>query len=283
MRGGSGLVDQKRVVDILNTHGVNERSRRRWLNQAVQLGILTPYQSKKGVKGYKITSAEKAALKIGCTYVGSRPVAISVSKMLRSGWRSYVWAAYLACFSPNPLSRQKKAQLSGVARRTQIALEKPLPLGRTPTYVITDTPAAQLGIYKDLARGHAFAFRDPYGRGVIAYRNPDIVTVPLEIARTLVKGRTRKINKFLTQAQSVELSIKGQLQPQKALLETGLLFFEKVVAAENKSRVYQIQPDLFQKPIQEVFVATQPSFRHPHDKPSVKFWVAMAVKKAVEI
>lgn len=277
MRDGSGLVEQSQVTAFLDGNGVHERTRRRWTAQALELGLLIPYESKKGVQGYKIKSVTKTAQTIGCSNVGSRPVAIFAKKLLQKGWRSYVWAAYLACFKPLPVSRAKKAQLSGVARRTQIGREKNLPLIKTPTFTLTGIPATSLAAYRKYVQRNAFAFRNPAGQTVIAYRMPDIVSVPLEVARTLPKGRTKIINHTLADQNQENSSNKARVSPEKTLLDSGSVFFEKQAAADKKCQRVRLQPELFQQPVQVVYVAQRPAFRHPHTRPQAKFWEAMPV------
>ena len=67
----------------LSSLGVNERTCRRWIAAAVELGLLIPFRrTRSRVSGFRYLSPDRAALQVGCPHLGSRPVAVSAQGAL---------------------------------------------------------------------------------------------------------------------------------------------------------------------------------------------------------
>lgn len=110
---GSGRVLRLELWTYFDYLGVGDRKRRRWVNQAVKLGLLM-FDARGG--HYYMVSLAQAAVILNCRHVG-RPAAIRLDAFVKTGWRENVWSAYLATTNNRPISQAKKAKLTGVKEK----------------------------------------------------------------------------------------------------------------------------------------------------------------------
>lgn len=184
---GDGRVCIDRLFDYCKTLQIDERNRRRWITQAVELGL---FQRSKHY--FYLAGLARGALILGCQTIG-KPVFVSPSAMVRRGWRGHVWAAFLATLNA-PMSQLVKEQVTGVSDRVQRNYQKAVAPGiRVKNY-------CERGKAVD---GRADGLRSSFGwdvfttHGKVIQRLPDRWQVLPSLAKRGVKGRSRKAQKII--------------------------------------------------------------------------------------
>jgi hypothetical protein len=176
--------DLKRAVDEL---GINPRCFRLWMADALALGLFV-----EGAGRYWLTSAGKAARLLGCPDIGL-PAAVSLKMLFRKGWKAVLWAGYLATLGGRPVSQRTKQTVTRVQVRTQRRYQKVIEVKRIKNVAEVDAPRDAFGGLVE------FDARVIYKSGdKLMQRLPDSLLVGSETARSLPKGRTRKIQKQLS-------------------------------------------------------------------------------------
>lgn len=184
---GSGQLKRAALVAYLRFLGLDPRSVRRWIREAIQLGLFT--------EKYEVLSMVglvKAAQLLGVSEIGN-PVIISAKALTRKGWRGHVWAAYLA-MNPYPISQATKELITGVNPRTQRNWQQDPNLGSARSNWVKRTE--HIDYLPDLVIYHGracFVTR----KGEMIQRLPDSRNVPMFVAMPAPKGRTSKAQERL--------------------------------------------------------------------------------------
>ena len=228
---GSGKVGQGDLRAYLDHLGLNRRSQGRWMAQAKTLEII-----RESKNDYYLVSLAKAAIALKCPVVG-KPAIIEPGRLVKSGWKAYIWGAYLTTLSGH-ISQKVKEQMTGISPRSQRnyqgnysridgKMEKGKTLGRAvQNYARMSGPKESL---------FATGLRDVTGKTVFIDNNGQLVQrLPdfrIVYESTAVKhdcmGRTRKAQKTLN-AHSFNME-----REQCASLR---LFHNSHKQAENKAR-----------------------------------------------
>lgn len=193
---GQGHIQKAALREYLKIAGVDDRQRRRWLSQALELGLLT--LSRSGSEYYIVGLAEGAKL-LGVQYAG-RPAVIAAHRFVDHGWRAYIWAAYLATLNNRPISQETKCNLTGIDPRTQRIYQSKASGSARPNYTQTILPGSHISGMHDNGKPGAFIGRN----GKIVVRLPDIRVVPMFVAQSRPRGRSRKVQKQLNSSFSLE-------------------------------------------------------------------------------
>ena len=277
---GSGGVDSDDLNGYLEYLGVQDRTTQRWIASAVISGLLTPYfRTRSGKSGYRYVSLDQAAVIAGCHNLGRRVAQVAAKNLVKAGWRSFAWGAFIVTLNERPVSRDKKHKLTGVPRSTQIHLETHIEVHRTPNYVISDIPTSHLDGIREFGRPYAFAFRKPNGERVVAWRGPDACAVSDEVAINLSKGRLKKANKRLS---IVSCAIWSTVGPALSNVDTepeypGRLFYTNTRDAKNFLK-HITRPTAPSTDIREVFVSIPSKQLFPKGKHfKACFWKPEAV------
>jgi len=186
-QGGGGKVTRADLWTYLDDLGIGERKRRRWIGQAKKAGLL---RFDPVLSDYYMVGQAQAAIRLGCKHVG-RSAAVRVGEFVKAGWRANVWSAYLTTLNGRLVSQEKKAELTGVPIRTQNYYQMQLSGSARRNYAQTELTSDHITGLRDHGRSSAFVGKD----NRVYYRLPDMRTVPDHIARTLPKGRSKKIQK----------------------------------------------------------------------------------------
>lgn len=184
-RDGSGRCLRSDLWGWLHELDVDERTRRRWLRDALDLSLIT-----EAGDHYYLVGLGRAAVMLGCDDIGT-PAEISPGALVREGWRSVVWGAYIATLNGRPISQETKHRITGVDPRTQRNYQAQVPGAVRRNYAKTNTPGSHITGVRDNGRPGSFVGRD----GRIVYRLPDIRTIPGNVARLTPRGRSRKAQK----------------------------------------------------------------------------------------
>lgn len=203
-RKGSGKVSRADLVQYLDRLGVQDRTRRRWITQAIRTGLFLKHGRGRSAVYYLI-SLGRAAVALDCTGPDSpgRPAEISARNLIGEGWRSFVWSAFLTTV-PGPASRIRMAEITAVPDRTQRSYEESLPVEtveKIQNYARSAIPADHitgLGEFPDSDR-HYFLNR----YGLVMQRLPDRRIVPEGIAKSASRGRSRKAQRVISQSTSL--------------------------------------------------------------------------------
>lgn len=183
---GTGRIAKNDLLKCLFTKGVGDRQRRRWLRDAIRVGLFKVYRDQ-----YYLVGLGRAAVILGCDHIG-KPAKISSSGLCGVGWRAHVWAGYLVTLGNRPISQAVKAQLTGIDPRTQRNYQAELPGEARKNY-------AKIKIKPGNVEGD----REVNGRvvftkyGQVFQRLPDIRLVPFEIAETCKRGQSKKAQAFI--------------------------------------------------------------------------------------
>lgn len=189
---GSGRVSKNELRGYLDNLGVNRRTQRRWVAQAVKLAIIRDLGDY-----YYLASLGKAAVALGCPRVGL-PAKIDPVGLVGQGWKAHVWGAYLATL-PRQISQKTKEQITGISPRTQRNYQRGIK-GRKILNI------ARLNGPKEAA--YAAGLKDVLGKAVylddhkrIIQRLPDQWIINGDYAEPAPKGRSRiaqkHVNAFL--------------------------------------------------------------------------------------
>lgn len=191
-QNGSGWILRSDLWEFLRSLGVGERKRRRWLGDALSLGLLTETVIW-GAPAYHMASLGRGAVALGAQELG-RPSTVSAQALVNSGWRAYVWSAYIAALRERPISQETKAQLTGVKPRTQRNYQADLPGSSRSNYAETALTGSDkiIGLRE---HGRRSAFVGQAGR--IFYRLPDIRFTPRFISQSLARGRSKKAQRII--------------------------------------------------------------------------------------
>lgn len=193
-RAGCGWIKRSELWDYLRSLGVGERKRRRWLGDAQALRLLTEGVIR-GDPVYMISGLGRGAVALGAQTIG-RPSTISARDLVRSGWKSRVWSAYLATL-PRPISQETKHLITGVNPRSQRDYQSAQPGGVRKNYAETNLRGSdKITGLREHGRRSAFVGRS----GRIMYRLPDIRLVPSFVSRSGLRGRSRKAQKVINRS-----------------------------------------------------------------------------------
>lgn len=194
---GVGIVSRFDLFQYLSSLGVDIRNRQRWLLDAIETRLLIESKSN---RVYYLTSTEKAAIALNCNQAG-KSASVPTRKLVCPGWRSFIWAAHLTGYNERLVSQTLKCELTGVSDRTQRNYQKLLPESLRKNYSHTRLNKGDIDQSKETTGRHFFKWRDK-----VYQRLPDIRLVPREVARSLPKGRSRKIQKAINASKQARQS-----------------------------------------------------------------------------
>jgi len=186
--GGCGAIPTKALRHYTKGLGIKRAKYERWLDGAILTGLLSRRD-----KNIQITGIARAAAILGVDRI-RRPIYLDIGALVRSGWFSQVWAAWLKVneFTDRPISRAKLRELSGVSERNQRDLERRADVVNLPNYAIDDNlPADNLAGIRDFHHPGAFRYKK-----VVAWRLPNSRKVNQDV-NIAAKGSTRRTNKRL--------------------------------------------------------------------------------------
>ena len=213
---GNGFIPAKDFRRYVNALGVNDKTYYRWLDQAIDLGIINRVSGAKPV--YQLAAWEVGAAAAGIGRDLLRAVMVPLNKFVAKGWLSVIWAGYLKHFESNPISRETLESLTGVPARTQLSYE-------TKAHVRARANYASYGAPADLEQALEFmpiAYRPGHyvtQDGEFRRRLPDTRTAPNEI-NLANAGRLKRINQALYKEGSshkiYKLYTEGAKQSKRA-------------------------------------------------------------------
>ena len=226
---GSGKVNSQEFKEYLISLGISSSTMYRWIGQALKISLI----SENKINEYHYVKLAKCALIIGVSKV-SFSVDVPLDKLIKKGWRSIVWGAYLSQFK-RQISREALFELTGIQRQTQRQLEIGLPKELKIKYI-------KNYLDEDVTEDHSEAYQKHHGGKAIVInerlvrRLPDTKKTQFKRSR---KGRIRK-------AQSeINLVLKYQ-QGADRMIEK--LFYGSLKGALQRSRKHDrddIKPDIF--------------------------------------
>ena len=183
----TGKVTKAELRAVMDRLEVEPRNRQRWIAEAVHMGLLRPYRDL-----YYLAGLARAAVRLGCGKVGT-PAIIKTPDLFKKGWRSKVWAGYLARAGEKGLrvSQSTKEKLTGFKCKTQQNYQKQIKHKKIRNYARTETPASELSGNPFIDGGK---FEDGKKEKIIQ-RLPDQLVISLDEAKTSRPGRSRKAQK----------------------------------------------------------------------------------------
>lgn len=219
---GSGWINKADFVDFLTGLGIHERTRRRWLIDALAAGLLFEDASRAGLV-LRIAGLAAGALALDCERVGT-PAIIPLEHLISDGWRAVLWDAFTATLPEGrPISQSTKRIVTQTPERTQRHYQAQVQGKSIQNYQETDIPADRLtGLkeYGDSGSKHFFKSRS----GKAVQRLPNIV-LP-NVAQSTKKGRSKKAQK----------AINFLFQREQEKIGAGRVFFPTLERLERDTR-----------------------------------------------
>lgn len=215
-RSGCGHITRSTLLAALDGYGIHPRTRARWIQQAVQLGLIINHRYRRsGVRVYFLVAPDRVAVLLGADRVGTR-VRVDLADVLRSGWRAVVWSGYLAD-KQKPCSQETKEQMTGIKKRTQRNYQSAAGVRSRSNYVKrSGVRADHIDGVRSVCSYHMF--KDSYG-GVMQ-RLPSIyIPDPLLVATT-ARGRARKAQQRLLKSMSNISSNQGRREHRQTQTES---------------------------------------------------------------
>ena len=191
---GSGFIPAKDFRHYVNSLGVNDKTYYRWLDQAIELGLIDRVKDNKQV--YRLTAWERGKAIAGINGDLLRAVNIPLKQFVAKGWLSILWAGFLKHFEGKPISRATLERLTGVPARTQLSYETKAQVRAKANYatygLAPETIERALEFMPIVYRpGHYVTQGGEYRR-----RLPDTRIAPNEVSLANV-GRLKRINQAL--------------------------------------------------------------------------------------
>jgi len=191
--GGCGAIPTKALRNYaVKGLGIKRAKYDTWLDGAIRAGLLS-----RGDEKIRITGIALSAGLLGLNKI-RRPVYLDIGALIRPGWFSQVWAAWLKVYklTGRPISRAKQRELSGVSERNQRELERRAGVVNRANYAIdANLSADNLAGVREY-KNHPGAFAYGYKKKVIAFRLPNSREVNQNV-NLAAKGSTRRTNKRL--------------------------------------------------------------------------------------
>lgn len=191
---GNGFIPAKDFRRYVNAQGINDKTYYRWLDQAIELGLINRVSGVKPV--YQLAAWEVGAVIAGVKNDLLKAAKVPLNKFVAKGWLPVIWAGYLKHFEGKPISRATLESLTGVPARTQLSYE-------TKAQVKSRANYATYGLAPDnLERALAFmpiVYNPGHyvtQEGEFRRRLPDTRTAPNDISLANA-GRLKRINQAL--------------------------------------------------------------------------------------
>jgi len=119
---GSGKVRIKDLKEYLEIMGVNPRTYRRWIHNAVAIGI---FEQDLSGRFYRYKSPARTAIILGAKTIVTPVVIQDPVRLFEAGWIGVVWAGFLESLNRDrPVSRAVLEKMSGVPETTQRYYER---------------------------------------------------------------------------------------------------------------------------------------------------------------
>jgi hypothetical protein len=191
---GNGFIPAKDFRHYVNAQGVNDKTYYRWLDQAIDLGLINRVSGAKPV--YQLAAWEVGAIIAGVNNDLLKAAKVPLNKFVAKGWLAVIWAGYLKHFEGKPISRATLESLTGVPARTQLSYE-------TKSGVRSKANYASYGLLpKNIEQALEFVpiVYSPghyvTENGELRRRLPDTRTAPDEVSLANA-GRLKRINQAL--------------------------------------------------------------------------------------
>ena len=197
--GRRGSVPAKVFKAYLKGLGVSRATYSRWIAEALELGLMTRYQSKrKGADYYLIAGLYTISAIAGCKRLGT-PALVNAKDFAGRSFMSLTQAAHQVQFKGKPISRKTLTALTGVPERTQQYREKRAGVKQVSNYGI-------YGDHKELSEKNPDLVVGLYDQpGVFVNGNTGELCVQLPNSRVVPesiqpanRGRVRQTNKLLS-------------------------------------------------------------------------------------
>jgi len=196
--GGCGAIPNKALRQyVINDLKVKRGTYDIWLARALHIGIIQRKNKNLLLAGYT-----KAAAILGVEHV-KRPIYIPLENLIKKGWLSWVWAAWLlSCgFIDKPISRATLRGLSGIPERNQLEYEKKAGVINHANYAKHRGAETKEDLYRLLIIEGRPVFDC---EGQTLERLPNSREIENKQIQAAPKGRTRRVN-----SQLKDLSING--------------------------------------------------------------------------
>lgn len=217
---GSGVVQKKKLRAFVVGLGVNERTYRRWLKQALFRGFLMSYR---GGMCYKLRNVAKVAGKLKAAEIDKHQAHMPAEDLVTKSWRAHVWAAFV---NGKTISRRKLQESTGIMPETQRNYEAAAGVITTANYTDTIIRGEHIEGIKDCIKPHAFVAKN----GTVSWRLPNTYTSKNATNYETSTGRFKKIKSELKNIyRQNDLSDAGRELCRR-------IFYDKRKAASKAAR-----------------------------------------------
>ena len=188
---GTGLIQPERLRLFVMDLGVSKSSFKRWLKDAYKVGLFDAWDIGQG-RMLRITSAEKAAVRLGVRNIETRRAQMDIRDLFGKGWKARLWDGHRATCGYRPVSRATSKHITGRSLTTQWRDEKKARIKVRANVVIYEQEANfEWMRYQEVEHGKKYIAVRTNGKLMLAKRLPNIYYP--QKARAWKRGRTRKV------------------------------------------------------------------------------------------
>lgn len=189
---GSGAILEEDLFSLCNKLQVNGGTYKRWLKQAIDLGLFrSVYSGKKLI----ILGIVKVCLTFGCTHVNTRQVEMPIECLAGKDWRAWLWTSYEMEFKGHPISRNTMYELTSKHPQTQRRYDNQTKVIRHKNYAISNLNESHLTMEQERGMHKGLFVMNTGHKKVLAWRLPDARSS--EVVGLIGKGMSRKVNHIL--------------------------------------------------------------------------------------
>ncbi len=228
---GTGLIEPDRLRLFVMDQGVSKSSFKRWLKDAYQVGLFDAWDIDRG-RVLRITSAEKAAVRLGVRNIETRRATMDIKDLFGKGWKARLWDGHRATCDYRPVARATSRNITGRSSTTQWRDEKKARIKVRANVVIYDQEANfEWMRYQEVEFGRKYIAVKHDGRLMLAKRLPNIY-YPNK-ARAWKRGRTRKVASAIGNTSSF-LDLSESLFIRRCESESRRLYHDSQEQAARK-------------------------------------------------
>lgn len=136
-------IERDTLRDFARSLGVQDKTFRRWLDAARNMGFLSDVQRASGAWMLILSSYQRIAKELGCKQ-NQNVVQLPAAYLFKKNWRAYVFASWQASFTENGerlVSQKKQFQITGVQEQTQRQFNKAAGVKSNKNYAISNIHA----------------------------------------------------------------------------------------------------------------------------------------------
>jgi len=236
---GSGKVLSNELNSLMRGVGVESKTRRRWMADALKIGLLIPGKS----GALFVVGLARAAALLNSPAIGL-PAMVDGGALVRKGWRALTFEAYNSTLR-GPMSQNRKHRLTRISPRTQRNYIRAGLATSRRNFAIRNEPANHASGIREVRGLAVFSPRTGAHAGKLIQRLPDWRIVPQTTAIAAPVGRSRKAQRKLLESTSCTLG-RGNVFEQPKLFYGNEQAARRAVKAIERSEADDRPGEVFE-------------------------------------